>query len=60
MLLEDSKKIEAERKNQLNKADLKAFQDRKKRLKDSMVVDLDAKPKKKAGRPEGSKSKKEQ
>lgn len=60
MLLEDSKKLEAERKNQLNKAELKKFQERKKRLKDDMVVDLDEKPKKRAGRPEGSKSKKGQ
>ena len=60
MLLEDSKKLEAEKKNQLDKAALKAFKERKKRLKDEMVVDLDAKPKKKAGRPEGSKSKKRQ
>ena len=58
MLLEDSKKIEAEKKNQLDKAALKAFKERKKRLKDEMVVDLDAKPKKQAGRPKGAKSKK--
>jgi hypothetical protein len=54
MLFEDSKKLELEKKNQLNKADLKAFQARKKRLKDEMVVDFDTKPKKKARRPKGS------
>lgn len=58
MLLEDSKKLQAEKANQLNKEDFKAFQERKKRLKEDIGIDLDAKPKKRAGRPKGSTTKK--
>lgn len=59
MLLEDSKKLEAERKHQLNKEELEAFRERKKRLKEDVGIDLDEKPKKRAGRPKGIKNKKE-
>jgi len=60
MLLEDSKKLEAARRNQLKKDELKAFQERKRHLKNDKNIDLDEKPKKKAGRPKGAKNKKEQ
>lgn len=60
MLYEDSKKIEAEKTNSLNKEELAAFTARKQRLKDDGIIDLDAKPKKQSGRPKGSKIEKDQ
>ena len=59
MLLEDSKKLIAAKANQLSKEEFKAFKERKERLKVDLGIDLDAKPKKRAGRPKGSKTKKE-
>lgn len=60
MLLEDSKKLEKFRKEQMEKEEAQAFIKRKEQLKAERGIDFDEKPKKRAGRPKGSKNKKEQ
>lgn len=58
MLKEDSIKLEKEKAETMQKEELAAFMKRKKRLKDDTGIDLDAKPKKQAGRPKGARNKK--
>ena len=56
MLLEDSKKLEKYRNDQLAEKERKAFEARKQRLKEDISIDLEEQNiQKKAGRPKGKK-----
>lgn len=59
MLLEDSKKLERLRKEQMKKDEVQEFIKHKERLRDERGIDFDDEPKKQAGRPKGSKKKAE-
>lgn len=57
MLLEDSKKLERLRKEQMEKDEVQEFIKRKERLREERGIEMDSEPKKMVGRPKGSKKK---